>query len=301
MKWSFASVGVIVAGLVGIVIIMLFEQITTTNESDYYLLKEITEASMIDSIDISYYRETGNLKIVKEKFVENFTRRFAESTLLTGTGYIINFYDIMEIPPKATISIETSLGNYSIYGDSSDYKVNNTLTGILEYIGKNTDVTPSSPFYNNPYSKKNYIKNYYSMPEIINKIAEVKEPINIPEELNKPNIDNIKIDSISYQSVVENQSELLFAELNREIDWSKAKNTNYNDSINDFAKSLTMRQLDYYNCNSKEGNQTRKLDGVDCNTYKYYIYWQGTTTENESKIAVKLNIKWSYDEYEYAN
>ena len=89
MKWSFASVGLIVLGLVGITIIMLFEQITTSNENDYYLLKEVTEASMIDAIDISYYRDTGELKIVKEKFVENFTRRFSESTLLTGTGYTI--------------------------------------------------------------------------------------------------------------------------------------------------------------------------------------------------------------------
>ena len=76
MRWSFASVGVIVAGIIGIVIILLFQQITTNNESDYYLLKEITEAAMIESIDVSHYRETGELKIVREKFVENFLRRY---------------------------------------------------------------------------------------------------------------------------------------------------------------------------------------------------------------------------------
>ena len=74
MKWSTTALGLIIFGLVGISIIMLFQQITTTNENDYYLLKEITEAAMIDSIDISYYRETGNLKIVREKFVENFEK-----------------------------------------------------------------------------------------------------------------------------------------------------------------------------------------------------------------------------------
>lgn len=74
MKWSFASVGMIVLGIIGVMVIVLFQQITTSNENDYYLLKEITEASMIESIDLKYYRETGDLKIIKEKFVENFTR-----------------------------------------------------------------------------------------------------------------------------------------------------------------------------------------------------------------------------------
>ena len=55
MKWSFASVGMIVLGIIGVMVIVLFQQITTSNENDYYLLKEITEASMIESIDLKYY------------------------------------------------------------------------------------------------------------------------------------------------------------------------------------------------------------------------------------------------------
>ena len=74
MKWSFASVGLVAAGLVGVVIILLFQNLTVNNEEDYYLLKEILEASMIDSVDLAYYRDTGKLKIVQEKLVENFTR-----------------------------------------------------------------------------------------------------------------------------------------------------------------------------------------------------------------------------------
>ena len=34
--------------------ILLFQQLTTNNENDYYLLKEVTEAAMIDAIDIPY-------------------------------------------------------------------------------------------------------------------------------------------------------------------------------------------------------------------------------------------------------
>ena len=114
MKWSFAQVGLVTAGLVGIIIILLFQQITVNNEQDYYLLREVTEAAMLDSIDLAYYRDTGKVKMIQEKFVENFTRRFAESVNYTSTGYSIRFYDIMEYPPKVSIIIETGIGTYTI-------------------------------------------------------------------------------------------------------------------------------------------------------------------------------------------
>ena len=109
MKWSFASVGVIVMGIFGIVIILLFSEITVSNEQDYYTLKEATEAAMIESVDVAYYRLSGQIKISQEKFVENFTRRYSESTLFIGTKYTISFFDIMEVPPKVTIMIDTGI------------------------------------------------------------------------------------------------------------------------------------------------------------------------------------------------
>ena len=153
MKWSMASVGVIVLGIIGVMVIVLFQQLTTSSENDYYLLKEITEASMIESIDLKYYRETGDLKIVKEKFVENFTRRYSESTLFIGTKYTISFFDIIETPPKATIIIDTGMERYRIYDTVNDYNVLNNLTGILEYVGKDSRKTAIDPFQTN---KKTY-------------------------------------------------------------------------------------------------------------------------------------------------
>ena len=41
MKWSFSSVGLIMLGLFGIIIIMLFNDITVSNEQDYYTLKDL--------------------------------------------------------------------------------------------------------------------------------------------------------------------------------------------------------------------------------------------------------------------
>ncbi len=132
MKWSFAQVGLVAAGLVGVVIILLFQQITTNNEQDYYLLREVAEAAMLDSIDLAYYRDTGEVKMIQEKFVENFTRRYAEAVNYTSTGYTIRFYDIMEMPPKVSIIIETGIGTYTVYGSAEDYNIANQLDAILE-------------------------------------------------------------------------------------------------------------------------------------------------------------------------
>ena len=71
MKWSFASVGLIMLGLFGIVIIMLFNDITVSNEQDYYTLKYATEASMLESVDVAYYRLTGEIKISQEHNFNN--------------------------------------------------------------------------------------------------------------------------------------------------------------------------------------------------------------------------------------
>ena len=133
MKWSFAGVGVIVFGLIGLTLIILFENVTTTSERDYYLLKEITEAAMFDSIDIAYYRDSGEVKIVKEKFVENFARRYAEDTNFSLGDYTIYMYDVMEYPPKVSVIIDTGVGTYNIAGNINDYDVANRLDAILEY------------------------------------------------------------------------------------------------------------------------------------------------------------------------
>lgn len=293
MKWSMASVGVIVLGIIGVMVIALFQQLTTSNESDYYLLKEITEASMIESIDIKYYRETGDLRIVKEKFVENFTRRYSESTLFIGTKYTISFFDIMEVPPKVTIMINTGIENYRIYNDTSDYDVTNNLTGILEFVGKETDNKG-----NTVYTKKEYKQTVYSMPK--GQSIAIREPINIPKEINDANIKNQKIIEISTPEVVTSQDELLIAKLRREIDWASASTnkTNYfNDNdINNYSKSFTITNKNYYNCLDHSGTMARE---IDCNKYKLsWIIIDGNSGEDKN-IILKYNVTWSYEEYEY--
>ena len=137
MKWSFASVGLIILGLFGIVIIMLFNDITVSNEQDYYTLKYATEAAMIESVDTAYYRLTGEVKIVQEKFVENFTRRFTETSTFGQGNYGIAFYQITEYPPKVSLRIYDLTSGYNIYTYTSDVdttRVNivNELSAILD-------------------------------------------------------------------------------------------------------------------------------------------------------------------------
>ncbi|MDD2625663.1 MAG: DUF5411 family protein, partial [Bacilli bacterium] len=107
MRESMWGIFIITLGAVGIIAINLFQSLTVTNDQTYYLMKEATRASMGDSIDLSYYKTTGKLRIVEEKFVENFTRRFAESAAF-NKDYNIVIHDVVEEPPKVSLSIVTN-------------------------------------------------------------------------------------------------------------------------------------------------------------------------------------------------
>ena len=115
-------------------VMLLLQNYTTTNEQDYYLVKEVLEASMYEAVDYGYYRDTGELKMNAEKFTENFIRRFSESININKT-YQINFYDIYEQPPAASVEIVTTTKNTNFGqqsgANSENVRPTNRLTGIL--------------------------------------------------------------------------------------------------------------------------------------------------------------------------
>lgn len=284
MKWSTVTVGVMILGIIGVSIILLFQQLTTTNENDYYLLKEITEAAMIDSIDISYYRETGKLKIVREKFVENFTRRFAESTLIIGTKYTIKFFDIMEEPPKVSVRIDTGIENYKIYNTSGNYEVLNQLTGIFEYVGKRDNGKTISG-EENPYEKKKKEMTYYSIVKKSNatKKYDATLELNIPDELVSGKIKNVTLSNVEYKDSSNlTQEELNMAILQRDIYFK-----NVNDDY-DYFLTLANIEKNMYNKDSiKIDKQNKKV------TIKSL-----TSAEKEYAI-IKYIVTWQYEEYKY--
>lgn len=297
MKWSFATIGVVILGLFGVSIILLFQNVTTSNESDYYLLKEVTEAAMIDSIDIPYYRETGDLKIVREKFVENFTRRFAESTILVSGGYTIASYDIMETPPKVSVVIDTNVGTFSVAGNVENYSVQNKLDAILEYVGDKTYVNTGSLYYDNPYVSMTYTKDYYA---VISKSSSSSSftgsySLKIPGELIAPDKKNVKISNVQFvnNESINTQGKLGVALMNQELSYNGVS-TNYMQTINDFSYNVSSVTASYYNC----GVST---DIYSCNdTDKYFVTLRGNAGTGKSSVVFKYRITWSYDEYEFA-
>lgn len=283
MKWSFATVGIIILGLIGISIILLFQQITTNNENDYYLLKEITEAAMIDSIDISHYRETGDLKIIREKFVENFTRRFTESTIFVTNDYKIKFYDIMEIPPKVSIIVDTGLGEYTVGGTADEYGIANKLDAILEYTGKETYTTDY------PYENMTLTETYYA----ILSSGATDLSLRTPDVFIAPNIKDIQVESVNYIGVVTSQGDVNQALMRNEITYNGVT-TNYMQSSSEFTDNISNVSMSFYNCESKNGiyKSTYK-----CSDNDYYVSISG---DFSGKVILKYNVTWSYKEYKFS-
>ena len=133
MRESFWGVFIIGTGVVLLSVIYIFQSITNTDEHNYNLLKETTEAAMVDALDLAYYHNYGEIRINREKFVENFTRRFAENANLSRT-YVIEIYDVNEIPPKVSIKVSgnDALAKYQSDEGTIDFTISNKLDAILE-------------------------------------------------------------------------------------------------------------------------------------------------------------------------
>lgn len=131
MKNAFWAYWLILLGIVIVVIMLLVQNLTTSSTQDYYLIKEITEASMIDAVDYSYYRTYGEIKINKEKFYESFIRRFSENAAL-NTTYTVSFYGVYEAPPKASVEIKSKSNTFNIVGSSTTFDMVERIDAILE-------------------------------------------------------------------------------------------------------------------------------------------------------------------------
>lgn len=148
MKNAFWGYWLILLGVFIVVIMLLVQNITTSNTQDYYLVKEITEAALIDAVDYAYYRNYSEIRINKEKFYESFLRRFAETASLSTT-YTINFYGIYEAPPKVSVEVKSVSSTFNVVGDSTSFDMTERLDAILE--GNALSLTPGENVnLNNP-------------------------------------------------------------------------------------------------------------------------------------------------------
>ena len=148
MNKAYLLVGTIVLSILALAAINLISNYSSGNELDYYLLKETTQASMMDSLDKAYWTERGVFRIDKEKFVENFVLRFA-SNVDNSREYDIKFYDINEVPPKVTIQVDSLNSSLTVDG-KSNVNISTRLEGILETNNK------KDPILTTKYLKGNY-------------------------------------------------------------------------------------------------------------------------------------------------
>ncbi len=130
MKESFWGIFVVMLGVTSIAFIFFFQTATNTDEQNYILLKEVTEAAMYDAVDLASYRKTGTVRIDREKFVENFIRRFAESVTL-GNTYKVDIYDVHESPPKVSLLISSTVES-NVTDEIVEFDISNRLDAILE-------------------------------------------------------------------------------------------------------------------------------------------------------------------------
>ena len=121
----------IVLGIFVVVILLLIRNVTSNNTEDYYTLNQISEAAMIDAVDYAYYRQFGELKINKEKFMENFIKRLADTSSSTAS-YEVTFTAIYEAPPKVSVQIVSKTENYNIGTSSESFDMTNRVDAILE-------------------------------------------------------------------------------------------------------------------------------------------------------------------------
>jgi len=134
MKESFWGTFVVALGILAITFIFVFQNITNTDEHNYTLLKETTESAMYDAFDLASYRASGIIRIDREKFVENFVRRFAEDATLSRS-YTIKIYDVNELPPKVSVEVDSKTIGAVInlwQNTTTQFDIVNKLDAILE-------------------------------------------------------------------------------------------------------------------------------------------------------------------------
>lgn len=130
MKESIWGWAIVVIGIVSIFFVYFFQNITNTDEHNYNLLKDVTEAAMLDAVDQASISR-GYLYMDSEKFVENFVRRFAESATLSRT-YVIKIYDISEMPAKVSLEVSSAEKGNVTGGEILEFDISNRLDAILE-------------------------------------------------------------------------------------------------------------------------------------------------------------------------
>ena len=131
MREAFWGYAVIFLGIIIVMVMWFIANVTRTDQNNYNLLKETTEAAMLDALNLGAYRgPEGTIKMDEQKFVENFIRRFAENADLAN-NYVIEIYDVNEVPPKVSLKV-SSVKSVNATGEYLEFDITNNIDAILE-------------------------------------------------------------------------------------------------------------------------------------------------------------------------
>lgn len=123
------AAGIIMLGILTFGLINIISNYTSGNELDFQLLRDTTQSAMLDAVDLGFFQTSGGqIRMDKEKFVEGFVRRFAQS-VNNDRNYLIEIYDINETPPKASVRVGSS--TLATFADVS-FSIENRVDAIIE-------------------------------------------------------------------------------------------------------------------------------------------------------------------------
>jgi len=131
MKQAYWGYWIIILGVFVVIVMLLIQNVTSNNTEDQYTIKQISEAALVAAVDYAYYREYGELKINKEKFIEAFIRMYTEEASMTNK-YEITFTGIYEAPPKVSVEVTSKTNSYTIGTSSESFDMTSKVDAILE-------------------------------------------------------------------------------------------------------------------------------------------------------------------------
>lgn len=142
MKTAMWAVFIFILGVVGIVLINIFGNITTTNQQDYTLLKNSVEASMYDAIDVASYRAGFYVCTNQENLTFDNKNNYTIINRQANLDYTSSFKNynkcqevIGEVKILADVFQESFLRRFTEnINNNKSYKV--TIQEIIEYPPK---------------------------------------------------------------------------------------------------------------------------------------------------------------------
>ena len=175
MKESFWGIFVVFLGVTGLIFIVLFQNLTNTDQHNSLLLDEVAEAAMKDSIDYSAYRANGTLKINRENNYNNSNIEVKEKKNL-NYNYLcdkFNFSDTLN--NRKNKSNYEEINNNFITADKVNIDINSEDRLPKDIIQNNKDYLINHEIKNVAFMfKKINFQNASSEPCLIkNKYAEL--------------------------------------------------------------------------------------------------------------------------------